>query len=112
MVGSRKVQYLNQLMEKAKQLGIENVSENQLISNFLANYDFYNSILEKSVSDGIISVNNKVELYKYRASIITDDLKLINAQKKLTQEDAKILTEILKIVDQMRENEEKFPSMV
>ncbi|MCY3410543.1 MAG: hypothetical protein INQ03_02795 [Candidatus Heimdallarchaeota archaeon] len=107
-----KEEYVDRLMGLAKQLGIKDASENKIISNFYANYDFYNSILEKAMSDGYISVDNKVELYKYRASIITDDFKIIKQDDKVSKNDVQILTEILRIVDDMRKNEDKFPSIV
>ena len=104
--------YKAELLELATELGIEDVSENDLISTFVANYDFYKTILERSLSDGIISVDEKVELYKYRASIVTDDLRLVSKQDKLSRADAQILTKILHLVDKMREDEERFASLV
>jgi len=105
-------QYDEELKKLARQIGIEDLSRNELVSNFVANYEFYLSILENSMADGYISVEDKVKLYKKRASIISDDFKLLNDKGELSEENKKILPEILRLIDQMRDDEENLPSQV
>ena len=104
--------YLEQLFEKAIENHIIDVSENSLICNFQSNYEFYATILEESMADGVISVKDKVNLYKYRAKIVLDDFKLIQQMENPTEKDYSILREILKIVNNLKIQEQSLPSLV
>lgn len=107
-----KEEYLKRLINTAEKEALFNPEDNKLISTFFLNFELYNWMLEEALSDGIISVEDKAQIYKYRAKIFADNLKLIKQSgEKLTEDEKAILLEILRILNELRDKEGKFPSM-
>ena len=63
------------------------------------------------MADGLLSVEDKVQLYTCRARMVVDNLKLMK-NEHVTDEDSAAFSAVLGLLDEMRQNEEAMPSFV
>jgi len=89
------------LKDIALEDGIITVEEELLITNIITDLDVYSDSLDKAMADGIITKNERHELFEGRMRILERAYSTARKDLVISNDEAKLLKEICKIVMDM-----------
>lgn len=95
-------------METARKDGIVNDHEKLMIKHIMEDISDYTEILELALSDDIITLEEKVELYKFRTKMFIDNMKFVSEDQKVTVEEIGLIETLNKILAEMGDIENKY----
>ena len=102
--------YFQNLMDKAMADGVITEEERTMIRSISNQLDAYTDILQEAMEDGIISLKEKLSLYKFRTGMFHDNIQLVQEDDKVTQDEINLLNLLTGMLSNMGKFEDKHKS--
>ena len=86
------------LQKVALEDGVITTEERKLISNIVLDVEAYLNMVDRALADGIISKNEKVELFEGRIEILEKAYQIAREDRTITKDETELLKSIVKMI--------------
>ena len=86
------------LQKVALEDGVITTEERKLISNIVLDVEAYSNMVDRALADGIISKNERVELFEGRIEILEKAYLIAREDRSISKDETELLKSIVKMI--------------